>query len=81
MKHPLFANILEILDEHRPAIQADGGDIELLRIEDDIVYVRLHGACIGCPLSFITLKMGLERIITAKYPQIKEIIALEEDEL
>ena len=70
--------IQAILSEHRPAIKEHGGDIEFVRLEGEIVYVRLHGACVGCPISFMTLTLGLERAIQAKIPHIQEVVSLEE---
>ena len=54
----LQQRVAEVLDSFRPFIQADGGDIELVSVEDGIVKVRLQGACVGCPMSQQTLKMG-----------------------
>jgi Fe-S cluster biogenesis protein NfuA len=68
--------ILEALDSVRPALQADGGDVEFVRYEDDIVYLRLTGACGGCPMSTITLKQGIERIMKMKIPEIKAVEAV-----
>jgi Fe-S cluster biogenesis protein NfuA len=68
--------ILEALDSVRPALQADGGDVEFVRYEDDIVYLRLTGACGGCPMSTITLKQGIERIMKVKIPEIKAVEAV-----
>jgi len=64
----------------RPYLQADGGDIVLKEITDDLVVkVQLTGACEGCPFSIQTLKMGVEQAIRKEVPQIKEVIALESD--
>ena len=52
-----------VLDKIRPSLQADGGDVELIEVEDGIVTVRLQGACAGCPMSQMTLKNGIERIL------------------
>ncbi|QQE10583.1 NifU family protein [Planctomycetota bacterium] len=61
----------EIIERIRPAIQLDGGDVELVRITDDnVVLVRLHGACIGCPSANMTLQMGIERNVREKVPEI-----------
>ncbi|MEK7851896.1 MAG: NifU family protein [Deltaproteobacteria bacterium] len=68
--------VKEALNEIRPALQADGGDIEFLGIENDYVKVRLTGACSGCPSSTITLQMGVERAIKEKAPEIKGVISL-----
>ncbi len=61
----------------KPALQADGGDVELVEITDDgIVKVRLVGACKGCPMSQITLKNGIERILIREVPEIKAVEAV-----
>jgi Fe-S cluster biogenesis protein NfuA len=65
------------LAEIRPQIQADGGDIDLVAIENDTVKVRLRGACAGCPMSALTLKQGVERLIKAKVPEIKTVLAVQ----
>jgi Fe-S cluster biogenesis protein NfuA len=66
----------EILDKIRPSIQADGGDVELIDIRDDnVVVVRLKGACGTCPMSTLTLKAGIERIMKEAIPEVKEVIA------
>ena len=67
------AKVATIIDELRPYLQADGGDIELLKVEDNIVYVRLVGACHGCPSSTMTLKMGVERRIREAVPEIESV--------
>lgn len=66
--------VMEALNEIRPALQADGGDIQYLGIEDGYVKVRLTGACSGCPSSTITLQMGVERAIRQRIPEIKGVI-------
>jgi Fe-S cluster biogenesis protein NfuA len=66
----------EILDKIRPSIQADGGDVELIEIkEDNVIVVRLKGACSSCPMSTLTLKAGIERILKDAIPDVKEVIA------
>jgi Fe-S cluster biogenesis protein NfuA len=64
------------LEKIRPALQADGGDIELVDVIDGVVKVRLTGACAGCPMSTMTLKMGVERILKEEVPEVKEVQAL-----
>ena len=62
------------LDKIRPALQADGGDVEFVDItEDGVVKVRLTGACGGCPMSQMTLKMGIERQLKQDVPEVKEV--------
>jgi len=63
------------LDELKPQLQADGGDIELLGVEDGVVKVRLKGACAGCPMSTMTLKMGVEQHLKKKIPEIVRVEA------
>ncbi len=64
------------LDKIRPAIKADGGDVELVEICDDmVVKVRLTGACSGCPMAALTLKQGVEKVLKAELPEIKEVVA------
>ncbi|MCC5875377.1 MAG: NifU family protein [Candidatus Sumerlaeia bacterium] len=67
------ARCKEILEEIRPYIQADGGDVVFNRIEDDILHIELHGACVGCASSLMTLKMGIERKVTEELPEIKAV--------
>lgn len=69
----LFGRVAEIIAEVRPYIQGDGGDIELLKVEDNIVYVALTGACVGCPSSMVTLKQGVEVRIKEDIPQIESV--------
>ncbi|MCB0460719.1 MAG: NifU family protein [Flavobacteriaceae bacterium] len=68
----------EALTEIRPFLQADGGDISLLSIEDDVVKVQLKGACIGCAVNQMTLKNGVEATIKRYAPQIKEVIEVKD---
>ena len=70
--------IEEALDSIRPAIQADGGDIALVDVDEEkgIVRVKLQGACSGCPSAQITLAMGVERAIKEKVPEIKEVLSV-----
>jgi len=66
-----------ILKELRPAVQMDGGDIELVDVnEHGVVSVRLLGACIGCPSSTMTLKLGVEQTLKSRLPQIREVICI-----
>ena len=66
-----------VINRIRPAVQMDGGDIELVDVVDGVVKLRLVGSCHGCPSSMMTLKMGIERAIRAEVPEIKEVEALE----
>jgi len=64
------------LDKVRPALMADGGNVELIEVEDGIVKVKLTGACSGCPMSQMTLKLGIERHLKKEIPEIKEVVAV-----
>ena len=69
--------IEQALDKIRPALQRDGGDIELVDVEKDgVVKVRLTGACSGCPMSQMTLKQGVERIVKQLVPEVKTVEAV-----
>jgi Fe-S cluster biogenesis protein NfuA len=65
------------LDKIRPAVRLDGGDIELIGIKDGVVTIRLFGACDGCPMSPVTLRAGVERILKDEVPDVREVVALE----
>jgi Fe-S cluster biogenesis protein NfuA len=60
----------------RPALQADGGDVELVEVKDGVVSVRLTGACGGCPMATMTLRNGIERTIREEVPEVKEVVAV-----
>ncbi|MDR0549727.1 MAG: NifU family protein [Deltaproteobacteria bacterium] len=64
------------LGKIRPALIADGGNIELVGVNDGVVSVRLVGACAGCPMSQMTLKEGVERALKSSIPDIKEVVAV-----
>ena len=61
------------LDKIRPTLQADGGDVELIDVKEGIVTVRLQGACKGCPMSQMTLKNGIERVLKQEIPEVKAV--------
>jgi len=63
------------LDKIRPSLMADGGNVELIDVTDGVVKVKLTGACGGCPMSQMTLKMGIERVLKQEIPEIKEVEA------
>jgi Fe-S cluster biogenesis protein NfuA len=74
---PLRDQVQAVIDLIRPAVQADGGDIELVAITDEgIVQVRFHGACNGCPSSNLTLHMGIERSLREQLPQVTRVVAV-----
>ncbi|MDP6509721.1 MAG: NifU family protein [Dehalococcoidia bacterium] len=71
-------DVEKVLEEVRAFLKADGGDVELVDVsEDGIVKVRLTGACGSCPMSTMTLKNGIERIIKKELPQIAEVVAVD----
>ena len=65
-----------VLAQVRPALQADGGDVELVDVNEGIVRLKLKGACAGCPMATMTLRHGIERILKEKIPEVKEVIAV-----
>ncbi|HJX02986.1 MAG TPA: NifU family protein [Dehalococcoidia bacterium] len=66
----------KVLNEIRPNLQADGGDVELVDVKDGVVQVKLKGSCAGCPMSSMTLKMGIERLLKEKISEVKEVVAV-----
>lgn len=71
----MIEEVKAVLETVRPALQADGGDVELIEVtEDGVVKVRLKGACGSCPMSTMTLKMGIERALKEKVPGVKEVV-------
>lgn len=66
----------EVLAQVRPALLADGGDVELVDVKDGVVSVKLTGACAGCPMSSMTLKSGIERVIKERVPEVTEVVAV-----
>jgi Fe-S cluster biogenesis protein NfuA len=67
----------EVIEKIRPMLQADGGDVELVGVEDGVVKVRLKGACQGCPMSQMTLQMGIEQTLKKEIPGVKRVEAVE----
>jgi Fe-S cluster biogenesis protein NfuA len=63
----------EILNQIRPSLQADGGDVELVDIVDGVVKLKLKGSCAGCPMSQMTLAFGIERVLKEKVPEVKKV--------
>lgn len=66
----------EVLNKIRPMLVRDGGNVELVGVNDGTVEVRLTGACAGCPMSTMTLKMGIEQILKREVPEVKEVVAV-----
>ena len=68
------ADIVKILDTHvRPAVAQDGGDVAFVRYADGVVYLRMRGACSGCPSAAATLKQGIQTLLRHHFPQIREV--------
>jgi len=77
-KEEMHKRVNEILEKIRPYLQADGGDISLVEItEDNVIKVRLLGACHGCPFSYQTLKAGVEQALIKEIPEIQEVVAVD----
>ncbi len=70
-------DVERVLGEIRPFLKADGGDVELVSVDDGVVKVRLQGACAGCHMSIMTLKNGIERALKREIPSIKEVVSVE----
>ena len=70
-------DVISALNKIKPALRADGGDVELVEAGDDgVVKVRLKGACGSCPMSQTTLKMGIERVLKEKVPEVKKVVSV-----
>ncbi len=72
----MLDQVKKVLDEIRPNLQADGGDIELVGVEDGVVKVRLKGSCAGCPMSQMTLTFGVEKVLKERIPEVKRVEAV-----
>ncbi|MEM9916255.1 MAG: NifU family protein [Planctomycetota bacterium] len=67
----LYERVQAVIERIRPAVQSDGGDVELVELTDEgVARIRLHGACIGCPSSSMTLHMGIERNLRERIPEV-----------
>lgn len=74
---PLRERVAEIIEAIRPAVQGDGGDIELVDVDaQGVVQLRLHGACVGCPSSTMTLALGIERHLRERVPEVSEVVCV-----
>lgn len=79
IKQDLFTRVAAVLEEVRPYMRSHGGDVELVKVEENTVYVRLQGACSGCSLSTMTLKNGVEEAIKARIPEIEQVVMAEDE--
>ncbi|MBC7835326.1 MAG: NifU family protein [Phycisphaerales bacterium] len=74
----MIERIARVIDLIRPAVQADGGDVELVGVSlDNMALIRLHGACVGCPSSTLTLQMGIERNLREHVPEVRGVQAVD----
>lgn len=64
------------LQQVRPGLKADGGDVELVDVIDGVVKLRLKGACSGCPMATMTLKLGIEQVLKERVPGVREVVAV-----
>ena len=72
-----YETIEQALEEIRPYLKADGGDISLVEVTKDmVVKVKLLGACVGCPMSYQTMKNGIEQVVKKAVPEVKEVLAV-----
>lgn len=75
---PLFVRVSRVIERIRPAVQSDGGDLELVDVSDDgVVKIRFHGACVGCPSSAMTLRLGIERNLLEHVPETSRVVAVD----
>ena len=72
----IYDKVNAVLEEIRPSLKADGGDVELVEVSEGVVKVRLKGACSGCPMSTMTLKLGIEKHLKQRVPEIKEVVSV-----
>jgi len=77
MKETVKDRVEKALEELRPQLQADGGDIELLGVEKGVVKVKMKGACAGCPMSTMTLQLGVENFLKKKIPEVVRVEAVQ----
>lgn len=77
IKMEIEKKIIEEIERLKPYLQSDGGNIEFVKYEDGKVYVKLTGACAGCSMIDITLKEGIEEILTSEIPEVKEVIKVD----
>jgi Fe-S cluster biogenesis protein NfuA len=74
----VYARVERVIEAIRPAVQSDGGDLELVEVSaDGVVSIRLHGACVGCPSSLMTLKVGIEQNLRDHVPEVREVRAID----
>ena len=73
----LAKRIQQVLDEYRPTLYRDGGDVQLLQVDDKgVAHVKMLGACIDCPISLLTMKLGIQRLLTENFTEITGVNAI-----
>lgn len=78
IQNDVSSRVAQVLDRIRPAVQSDGGDVELVEVtREGLVRIRLHGACVGCPSSLMTLRVGIERNLMDYVPEVTGVEAVE----
>lgn len=77
MHEETISKVMYALEKIRPFLNKDGGDIELVDVKENIVYVKLQGNCNGCPMSFSTMKLGVENTIKQHAPEIQDVVNVE----
>jgi Fe-S cluster biogenesis protein NfuA len=76
-EEPLLARIQQVLDAYRPTLYMDGGDVEILRVDEKgIAHIKMLGACIDCPVSLLTMKLGIQRLLKENFPEIRGVHAI-----
>jgi len=75
-ENPMKEKVRKAIDKIKPLLMRDGGNVELVDVVDGVVKVRLQGACAGCPMSQMTLKNGIERLIKGDVPEVKSVEAV-----
>lgn len=74
---PLTARIQQVLDDYRPTLYRDGGDVQLLKVDEKgIAHVKMLGACIDCPISLLTMKLGIQRLLKENFAEITGVNAI-----
>ncbi len=82
MEATLEDRIQQVLDEYRPTLYMDGGDVQVLRIDDKgIVHLKMMGACIDCPISLLTMRLGIQRLLKEHFSEVKGVNAITDIDL
>lgn len=80
-KEETTSKIIALIDKMRPFLVSDGGNLEFVKYEDNIVYIKLLGACKDCSMIDVTLKDGIEEMIITEIPEVKEVVAVDEENI